>query len=104
MRSEPPARAEKSRRASLLRAPAVLSGFLAASAPAYEPPQHNAELFYLLKQIQAQTPMVLVLENGEHVEGCIEWYDRNSIKVRGRNKTLVYKWAIKYMYKVGENG
>jgi RNA chaperone Hfq len=64
----------------------------------------QAELFYLQKQIQSQTPMVIVLEDGEHVEGCIEWYDRNCIKVRGRNKTLVYKSAIKYMYKLGEQG
>lgn len=64
----------------------------------------QAELFYLQKQIQSQTPMVIVLEDGEQVEGCIEWYDRNCLKVRGRNKTLVYKSAIKYMYKVGEQG
>jgi sRNA-binding regulator protein Hfq len=64
----------------------------------------QAELFYLQKQIQSQTPMVVVLEDGEVVEGCIEWYDRNSLKVRGRNKALVYKSAIKYMYKLGEQG
>ncbi len=64
----------------------------------------QAELFYLQKQIQSQTPMVIVLEDGEQVEGCIEWYDRNTLKVRGRAKTLVYKSAIKYMYKLGEAG
>jgi sRNA-binding regulator protein Hfq len=64
----------------------------------------QAELFYLQKQIQSQTPMVIVLEDGERVEGCIEWYDRNSLKVRGRTKTLVYKSAIKYMHKLGEQG
>ena len=48
--------------------------------------------------------MVVVLEDGEIIEGCIEWYDRNSIKVRGRAKTLIYKSAIKYMYKLGEQG
>ena len=67
-------------------------------------PNRHAELFYLQKQIQAQTPMVIVLEDGERIEGCIEWYDRNSIKVRGRAKVLVYKSAIKYMYKLGDNG
>ena len=76
--------------------------------PAYdqvqEPPQHNAELFYLQKQIQSQTLMVLVLEDGEQIEGCIEWYDRNAFKIRGRQKTLVYKSAIKYMYKAGDQG
>jgi RNA chaperone Hfq len=64
----------------------------------------HAELFYLQKQIQSQTPMVIVLEDGERVEGRIEWYDRHSLKVRGRAKTLVYKSAIKYMYKLGDNG
>ena len=67
-------------------------------------PLRHAELFYLQKQIQSQTPMVIVLEDGEQVEGCIEWYDRNTLKVRGRTKTLVYKSAIKYMYKLGDVG
>ena len=67
--------------------------------------QHrHAELFYLQKQIQSQTPMVIVLEDGEKIEGRIEWYDRNSLKVRGRQKSLIYKSAIKYMYKLGDNG
>ena len=66
--------------------------------------QRQAELFYLQKQIQSQTPMVIVLEDGELVEGQIEWYDRHALKVRGRNRTLIYKSAIKYMYKLGEGG
>ena len=66
--------------------------------------QRQAELFYLQKQIQSQTPMVIVLEDGELVEGQIEWYDRYALKVRGRFKTLIYKSAIKYMYKLGEGG
>jgi sRNA-binding regulator protein Hfq len=69
-----------------------------------ESQNRHAELFYLQKQIQSQTPMVIVLEDGERVEGCIEWYDRNSLKVRGKTRTLVYKSAIKYMYKLGDNG
>ena len=64
----------------------------------------QAEVFYLQKQIQSQTPMVIVLEDGERVEGCIEWYDRGALKVRGRTKTLIYKSAIKYMFKLGEAG
>jgi sRNA-binding regulator protein Hfq len=64
----------------------------------------QAELFYLQKQIQSQTQMVIVLEDGEQIEGQIEWYDRQSLKVRGRAKTLVYKSAIKYMYKLGDAG
>ena len=69
-----------------------------------EAPHRHAELFYLQKQIHSQTPMVIVLEDGERIEGCIEWYDRNTLKVRGRSKTLVYKSAIKYMYKHGDPG
>ncbi|MGD0730037.1 MAG: RNA chaperone Hfq [Terracidiphilus sp.] len=69
-----------------------------------EAPYRQAELFYLQKQIQSQTPMVLVLEDGEQIEGYIDWYDRNSLKLRGRQKTLIYKSAIKYMYKLGEAG
>jgi sRNA-binding regulator protein Hfq len=75
-----------------------------ASAAEFDGPNRTAELFYLQKQIQSQTPMVIVLEDGERIDGCIEWYDRNSIKVRGRSKVLLYKSAIKYMYKLGDNG
>jgi sRNA-binding regulator protein Hfq len=64
----------------------------------------QAELFYLQKQIQSQTQMVIILEDGEQIEGCIEWYDRHTLKVRGRQRVLVFKSAIKYMYKHGENG
>jgi len=67
-------------------------------------PHHQAELFYLQKQIQAQTAMVIVLDDNSRLEGVIEWYDKHSIKVRGRSRTLVYKNAIKYMYKQGDLG
>ncbi len=66
--------------------------------------RHQAEQFYLQKQIQSQTPMIVVLEDGEQIEGCIEWYDLNTLKIRGRQKTMVYKSAIKYMFKVGDQG
>jgi sRNA-binding regulator protein Hfq len=75
-----------------------------AYAAEEETAYRHAELFYLQKQIQSQTPMVIVLADGGKVEGCIEWYDRRALKVRGREKTLVYKSAIKYMYKLGEAG
>lgn len=62
----------------------------------------NAEAFYFQKQVQAQTRMVIVLEDGDQVEGCIEWYDRNSLKVRGSSRMLIYKTGIKYLYKAAE--
>jgi sRNA-binding regulator protein Hfq len=66
--------------------------------------QNQAELFYLQKQIQARTAMVFVLANGETIRGVIEWYDLHSIKVRGREKSLVYKASIKYLYKEAGDG
>jgi hypothetical protein len=74
----------------------------------------SAESFYFQKQIQSQTPMVFLLDNGERVEGCIEWYDRDVIKVRCSTpshfhagdhviRILIYKAGIKYLFKAGEN-
>ena len=97
--------ADRSLQTRARRSSAAPLDFRFPSQPAAdEATYRQAELFYLQKQIQSQTPMVIVLEDGEKIEGCIEWYDRNSLKVRGRAKTLVYKSAIKYMYKVGEQG
>lgn len=65
------------------------------------PDQTNAENFYYVKQMQAKTPMVFVLRDGETLHGTIEWYDKCCLKVsrsEGPN-LLLYKPAIKYMYK-----
>ena len=45
---------------------------LTAHEPELDSSLRQAEFFYLQKQIQAQTPMVIVLEDGELLEGCIE--------------------------------
>jgi host factor-I protein len=71
------------------------------------PEQTNAENFYYQKQMQSKTVMVVVLRDGEEVRGIIEWYDRNCIKVNrdsGEPNLMIYKPAIKYMYKEGEGG
>ena len=63
----------------------------------------HAEVFYFQKQIQGQTLMVFVLDDGEQIEGQIEWFDRDAIKVRrGGLRTLIYKAAIKYLYKASD--
>src|SRR5712671_3999774 len=69
------------------------------------PEQTNAENFYYQKQMQAKTPMVIVLRDGEEIHGMIEWYDKSCLKVTRNSQTnlLIYKPAIKYMYKEGEN-
>jgi sRNA-binding regulator protein Hfq len=76
----------------------------AAAQPDEQVSNRQAELFYLQKQIQLQTQMVFVLEDGARVQGVIEWYDRHSIKVRGKSRMLIFKSAIKYLYKAGEVG
>jgi sRNA-binding regulator protein Hfq len=63
----------------------------------------HAEVFYFQKQAQSQTPMVFILEDGERIEGYIEWYDCNAIKVKNHTRTLIYKSSIKYLYKANEN-
>ena len=77
-----------------------------AGKKAAPPEQTNAENFYYQKQMQTRTPMVIVLRDGEEVRGIIEWYDRNCIKVNRENgapNLMIYKPAIKYMFKEGEN-
>lgn len=68
--------------------------------------QTNAENFYYQKQMQSKTPMVVVLRDGEELHGTIEWYDKACIKLvraNGQSNVMVYKPAIKYMYKEGES-
>ena len=68
------------------------------------PEQTHAENFYYQKQMQSKTPMVVVLQDGEEIRGVIEWYDRTCIKLTrsGHSNMLIYKPAIKYMYKESE--
>jgi len=70
------------------------------------PEQTHAENFYYQKQMQARTPMVLVLHDGEEIHGVIEWYDKYCLKLNrnGASNLLIYKPSIKYMYKESEAG
>jgi sRNA-binding regulator protein Hfq len=81
---------------------------LTAHHPAHRPgvakqESSHAEVFYFQKQVQTQTLMTFVLDDGESIEGYIEWYDQDVIKVRNSGRTLIYKSCIKYLYKSGEN-
>lgn len=115
IRPKLPESARRARRFQRNDEPAL---FIRSSGPRTASTQEasHAESFYLQKQVQTQTPMVFVLDNNEKIEGCIEWYDRNAIKVRsvssssfrnGRSESgiriLIYKSSIKYLYKAGEN-
>ena len=68
------------------------------------PNETNAEIFYYKKQIDAHTSMVIVLLDGEEIEGTIEWYDRGALKVnrKGAPNLLLLKRNIKYMFKADE--
>ncbi len=100
---------EEGRVDSLIRKPArTAPGDL--KEPARRPPavkkstppdQTNAEQFYYSKQMQSKTQMVVMLTDGEQLEGVIEWYDRDCLKLNriGAPNLLLFKRCIKYMYK-----
>jgi RNA chaperone Hfq len=70
------------------------------------PEQTHAENFYYQKQMQTRTPIVVVLRDGERMQGVIEWYDKRCIKLHrgnGEANLLIYKPAIKYLFKQSEN-
>jgi len=81
-----------------------VGGAGAAGRKTAPPETTNAENFYYQKQMQSKTPMVIVLRDGEQIHGVIEWYDKCCLKVNRNSEPniLVYKPAIKYMYKEGE--
>jgi sRNA-binding regulator protein Hfq len=66
------------------------------------PSETHAEIYYYKKQIDAHTPMVIVLMDGEQIEGTIEWYDRGALKINRKSEPnlLVLKRHIKYIYKL----
>jgi host factor-I protein len=79
---------------------------LPANGPRRNLPQEqtHAENYYYQKQIQSKTLVMVVLKDGEQVQGLIEWYDRTCIKLSrtGGSHLLIYKPAIRYIYKAGE--
>lgn len=76
----------------------------AAQRKKVPPEQTNAESFYYKKQMDAHTPMVIVLQDGETLHGSIEWYDKNSLKLNRQEgpNLLILKHNIKYLYKDAE--
>lgn len=63
----------------------------------------HAEAFYFQKQMQQQTELTVVLEDGEELHGFLQWYDRCVVKLLvGRSRVMIYKSVIKYLYKTSE--
>jgi sRNA-binding regulator protein Hfq len=70
------------------------------------PEQTSAEAFYYQKQMQSRTPVTVVLHDGEELNGVIEWYDKDCIKLNRNSRLpnlLIYKASIKYLYKQQES-
>jgi len=77
-----------------------------ASHKRMHPPTDTfAESYYFLKQMNKKTPMAVVYTSGEIVEGYVEWYDRNCIKLNRDNapNLLIYKSSIRCIYKAAES-
>jgi sRNA-binding regulator protein Hfq len=70
----------------------------------HPPTDTFAESYYYLKQMNKKTPMAVVFTDGTIVEGYIEWYDRNCIKLNRDNapNLLIYKTNIRCLYKASE--
>jgi host factor-I protein len=70
----------------------------------HPPTDTFAENYYYLKQMNKRTPMAIVFTDGQVIEGTIEWYDRNTIKLNRDNapNLLIFKANIKYIYKLDE--
>ncbi len=73
-------------------------GFKKKFAPSSET---NAENYYYKKQMEKKTPIIAVLMDGETINGWIEWYDRDVLKINRDDKPnlLVFKAHMKYLYK-----
>ena len=71
--------------------------------PHTAPESSHAEAFYFQKQMQQQTEMTVILEDGEQLNGVIQWYDKCVLKLRmGRSRVMIYKSCIKYLFKASE--
>jgi host factor-I protein len=65
------------------------------------PDKTHAEEYYFIKQMNAKTPMCVVLDSGEMLHGWVEWYDQECVKLNRHEgpNLLVYKKHIRYLYK-----
>lgn len=64
-----------------------------------------AENYYYLKQMNKKTHVSIVFVDGETIDGVIEWYDRNCIKLNRSDapNLLIYKRSLKYIYKLEDS-
>jgi host factor-I protein len=100
----PPFNNSSSKEAGNFNSHSTSTGTAAPRKKPAPPEQTHAENFYFVKQMQARTPVTVVLTDGETLNGTVEWYDRDCIKLTryGSPNLLVYKHCIKYLYKSSE--
>ncbi len=75
-----------------------------AKKKTHPPFETYAENYYYLKQMNKKTPMGVVMNDGEVIEGYIEWYDKNCLKLNRDDapNLLIYKSSVKYLYKLDD--
>ena len=60
------------------------------------PSETNAETYYYKKQMDARTKMIICLQDGEEIEGIIEWYDIDAIKDKSRRCSENFTFETQY--------
>ncbi|MFN0084427.1 MAG: hypothetical protein ACKVX9_03475 [Blastocatellia bacterium] len=61
------------------------------------------EAYYLKELIEAETPVVIVMNNGEEIRGHVRYYDKDVFSlgpIDGSPKIFLRKESIRYMYEV----
>ena len=61
----------------------------------------RAEVFFYARQIDAHTPLLLKLRDGEELRGVLDWHDRHSLRLNlpEGGHLVVQKLAIAYICK-----
>ena len=67
------------------------------------PEQTFEEVHYLKRLIEDQVPVRVRLSDNQEVEGIIEFYDVNFIRItrNGEPNLFLFKHDIKYLYELG---
>ena len=61
----------------------------AAKKKIQPPYDTHAENYYYLKQMNKKTRMAVVFNDGQVVEGFVEWYDRNCFKLNREDAVVI---------------
>jgi sRNA-binding regulator protein Hfq len=75
-----------------------------AKGKARAPEQTFEEVKYLKHLIEHETPVCVKMMDGEVIQGTIEYYDMNFIRItrKGAPNLFIYKHEIKYLYEAGK--